>query len=254
VKPDYAGELPIECCPSPNFGERRGGRQVDMLLLHYTGMQSADGALSWLCNPVSEVSAHYFVFEDGRIAQMVPETERAWHAGKSFWAGDPDTNSCSIGIEVANSGHAWGSPDFPEPQIAAVVDLCQNILSRHQIPSWRVLGHSDVAPGRKQDPGEKFDWARLAAAGIGLWPEIGDDPGVECVQFDPGETGPAVRELQQKLVDFGYGIGASGALDTATETAIRAFHLHFRQDRVDHPFDAVSMAMLDRLLALRGLN
>ncbi len=254
MKPDYAGGLPIECCPSPNSGERRGGRQVDMLLLHYTGMESADGALSWLCNPASGVSAHYFVFEDGRTVQMVSERERAWHAGKSFWAGETDINSCSVGIEISNPGHAGGSPDFPEPQMATVIDLCRDILSRHKIPPWRVLGHSDVAPDRKQDPGEKFDWARLAAAGIGLWLDIENGPDAKVTRLNPGDTGPAVRGLQEKLAEFGYGLSVTGEFDTPTEAVIKAFHLHFRQDRLDGPCDAVSLAMLDQLLCLRGLS
>ncbi len=258
MKPDYAGDLPIECRPSPNHGERRGercgGRQVDMLLLHYTGMESAEGALSWLCNPVSGVSAHYFVFEDGRLAQMVAETERAWHAGKSFWAGEADTNSCSVGIEIANPGHAGGSPEFPARQMAAVIDLCRDILSRHQIPQWRVLGHSDVAPGRKQDPGEKFDWPGLARAGIGLWPGpveagVAKDPSVNL-----DGTGKVVRNFQEKLAAFGYGIDVTGQLDTPTKTIVRAFHLHYRPDRVDKPFDNISMVMLNRLLGFSGLN
>lgn len=252
MTPDYTGNLEIECCPSPNHGERRSGRQVDMLLLHYTGMDSSDGALSWLCNPVSEVSAHYFVFEDGRIVQMVPEAKRAWHAGKSYWAGDPDINSCSIGIEIANPGHAGGSPDYPEPQMAAVIDLCQDILSRHQIPPCRVLGHSDVAPGRKQDPGETFDWARLAAADIGILPETSAEPGVASVKLGRGDTGPAVREMQEKLVKFGYRVGITGEVDTPTETVVRAFHMHYRQGMGDKPFDTLSMALLERLMVLGG--
>ena len=155
--------------PSPNYGERVGGRAVDMILLHYTGMPDADGALARLCTDGSEVSAHYVVMEDGRIVQCVRETLRAWHAGVSSWAGETDINSCSIGIEIVNRGHDWGYPDYPSRQIAAVTALCRGIMLRHKIPARRVLGHSDVAPTRKKDPGEKFPWQSLAASGVGLW-------------------------------------------------------------------------------------
>ncbi|MCC2112049.1 MAG: N-acetylmuramoyl-L-alanine amidase, partial [Hyphomicrobiales bacterium] len=153
--------------PSPNFGPRRGGRAPDMILLHYTGMDDDDEALDWLCDPRSEVSAHYFVGADGTIVQLVDEAQRAWHAGEGSWGGEDDINSLSIGIEIANAGHEFGLPGFPAPQIAAVIALCGAITARHGIRPERVLGHSDVAPGRKADPGEKFPWKDLAAAGIG---------------------------------------------------------------------------------------
>jgi N-acetylmuramoyl-L-alanine amidase len=249
VTPDYTGELEIDICQSPNFGERKGGRKVDMLLLHYTGMESADGALSWLCNPDSHVRAHYIVFEDGRIIQMVPEFNRAWHAGKSFWAGDSDINSRSIGIEIANPGHACGSPDFPDMQMDVVVDLCRDIVLRHEILPARVLAHSDVAPGRKQDPGEKFDWARLAREGVGLWPEIDQQSGKDIV-LKPGDTGDAVADMQTRFSAFGYGIQVSGQFDRQTETIVRAFHLHFCPGQNGSVFNAVSDAVLGRILAL----
>ncbi len=248
MTPDYTGGLEIDICPSPNFGERRGERKVDMLLLHYTGMESASGALSWLCNPDSEVSAHYFVFEDGRVIQMVPEMDRAWHAGKSFWAGDSDINSCSIGIEIANPGHACGSPDFPDEQMESVVDLCKDIVLRHEILPARVLAHSDVAPGRKQDPGEKFDWARLALQGIGLWPEIDQQSGKNIV-LKLGDTGAAVADMQSRFSDFGYGIEVSGQFDRQTEIVVGAFRLHFCPEQKVGEFGAVSSAILDQLLA-----
>src|ERR1700730_8433642 len=182
-----------EVVPSPNQGERNGGQRPDMIVLHYTGMQDAQSALELLRARGSNVSAHYFVFEDGRIVQMVPESRRAWHAGKSEWAGETDINSCSIGIEIANPGHDHGYPDFPTRQIAAVTALCRSIFTRHQIPPDRVLAHSDVAPARKQDPGEKFPWKVLADSGIGLW--VNSAP---VTQTGPiyvlGETNPAIEE------------------------------------------------------------
>ena len=158
-----------EVLPSPNHGERREDRRPDMLLLHYTGMPRTDEALAWLCDPASSVSCHYFVFEDGRVVQIVPEARRAWHAGAASWGADRDINSCSIGVEIANPGHDGGLPPFPAPQIAAVTALGRDIVGRWSIPPERVLAHSDVAPGRKQDPGERFPWAELNGAGLGHW-------------------------------------------------------------------------------------
>ena len=142
---------------------------ADMILLHYTGMPDVEGAIAQLCTPGTDVSAHYIVLEDGRIVQCVPEAKRAWHAGVSSWAGEEDINSCSIGIEIINRGHDWGYPDFPLRQIAAVIALCRGIMLRRKIPSHRVLAHSDVAPARKKDPGEKFPWHSLANSGVGHW-------------------------------------------------------------------------------------
>ncbi len=191
--------MPLTCeqMPSPNHGPRAEGKPIDILLLHYTGMPSEAGALAWLANPQSQVSAHYFVGEDGRIVQMVAESERAWHAGQSFWAGETDINSRSIGIEIANPGHEFGYRSFPPAQIAAVIALCQDILSRHPIPAERVLAHSDVAPTRKEDPGELFPWGELAAAGIGHWvmPELV----VAGPELKFGDSGAAVADLKQRV-------------------------------------------------------
>ncbi len=176
----------------------RGGRTPDMLILHYTGMESAEAALDWLTRQESEVSCHYLVDEDGRIAQLVTESERAWHAGQSLWAGETDLNSCSIGIEIHNPGHDFDYPDFPDAQMRAVEALCLDILSRHAIPPARVLAHSDVAPGRKRDPGEKFDWQRLARAGIGLW--VPPAPLEGDAGLGPGDEGETVAALQRALL------------------------------------------------------
>src|SRR5256886_17481608 len=158
LRPDSS--VVAEVRPSPNHGERQG--ILDMIVLHYTGMTDNRAALTQLCDPASEVSAHYVVMPDGYIIQLVAEARRAWHAGVSSWAGNTDINSCSIGIEIANPGHDHGYPDFPRRQIAAVTALCRSIFTRHKIPADRVLGHSDVAPARKQDPGEKFPWRLVA--------------------------------------------------------------------------------------------
>ena len=155
--------------PSMNYGDRNNGRLADMILLHYTGMPDVEGAIAQLCTAGTDVSAHYIVLEDGRIVQCVPESKRAWHAGVSCWAGEEDINSCSIGIEIINPGHDWGYPDFPLRQIAAVIALCRGIMLRRKVLSHRVLAHSDVAPARKKDPGEKFPWHSLANSGVGHW-------------------------------------------------------------------------------------
>jgi N-acetylmuramoyl-L-alanine amidase len=237
-------------CPSPNREARCNGLKPDMLLLHYTGMESAESALDWLTRQESGVSCHYFVDEEGRIAQLVAEAERAWHAGQSRWAGETDINSCSIGIEIHNPGHDFDYPDFPEAEMRAVEALCLDILSRHAIPAHRVLAHSDVAPGRKRDPGEKFDWQRLARAGIGLWvppaPLAGDGG------LGPGDEGESVAALQSALLAFGYGIEVTSTYGTGLERAVEAFQRHFRPARIDGRADGSTRDTLERLLIARA--
>ena len=234
-----------EVVPSPNHGERRTA--IDILLLHYTGMPDADDALQRLCDPASAVSAHYFVFEDGRLMQCVPEARRAWHAGEASWSGMADINSRSIGIEIANPGHGWRYDEFPDAQIAAVISLCRDILARRPIPSAHVLGHSDVAPMRKQDPGEKFPWDRLAAAGIGAW--VAPEPITQGVALSMGDDGPEVRDLQAQLAEYGYGLRPNGRYDETTRDVVAAFQRHFRRTRVDGVADASTLGTLARLLA-----
>lgn len=235
-----------EVIASPNHGERRDGRCPDILLLHYTGMDTAQGALDWLVNPLSEVSSHYFVFEDGRIVQLVPETRRAWHSGKSFWKGETDINSASIGIEIANAGHPGGLPEFPAAQIEAVRGLCRDIVERWKIPAERVLGHSDVAPVRKVDPGEKFPWGRLAASGVGHWVEPAPVTGGRF--FQRGDAGPPVEALQAMLALYGYNTPVSGEFCDRTHGDVEAFQRHFRPARVDGIADFSTIDTLHRLL------
>ena len=241
--------LVAEVTPSPNHGERRGGLQPDMLVLHYTGMTDAGAALRRLCSPTTEVSAHYLIFEDGKISQLVPETRRAWHAGASVWAGESDINSRSIGIEIANPGHDFGYPDFAEPQMAAVVALCSDIVARCAIPAERVLAHSDVAPARKQDPGEKFPWRRLYDAGVGLWVQPAPLEQGSAMTLD--DAGPVVEELQAALARYGYGLTVSGRYDPSTRDVVAAFQRHFRPQRVDGIADASTVTTLQRLIAAR---
>lgn len=237
----------IEQHPSPNHGPRLGGGSVDILLLHYTGMPSAEGALAWLSSPESGVSCHYFVFEDGRTVQLVEEAARAWHAGASFWAGETDINSRSIGIEIANPGHDFGYRAFPDRQIAAVIALCRGILGRHPIRPERVLAHSDVAPLRKADPGELFPWQRLNAAGIGHW--VPPASAVAGVALKRGDRGEGVVELHRRFRRYGYGIDEESEFGAETEAVVRAFQRHFRPERVDGIADLSTVRTLERLIA-----
>jgi N-acetylmuramoyl-L-alanine amidase len=231
---------------SPNFGPRAAGTAIDMIVLHYTGMPEAEAALRWLCDPQSQVSSHYFVFEDGRVMQLVEETERAWHAGVSFWAGETDINSRSIGIEIVNPGHEFGYREFPDLQIDAVIALCREVIARHRIPPARVLAHSDIAPGRKQDPGELFPWERLAAEGIGVWVRPAPITPGHVLQL--GDEGPAVRSLRAQFRRLGYQAADSDAFDAALETVVAAFQRHFRPMRVDGVADRSTVITLERLL------
>jgi N-acetylmuramoyl-L-alanine amidase len=239
--------LPIEQHPSPNHGPRAPGKPMDILLLHYTGMASPERALGWLCDPASKVSSHYLAFEDGRVVQLVDEERRAWHAGKSAWAGETDINSRSIGIEIVNPGHQFGYRPFPGPQIEALTTLCRAILSRHPIPPERVLAHSDVAPERKEDPGELFPWQRLHEAGIGHW--VPPAPIVAGAEVRRGDRGDAVLTLQKRFRDYGYGVGEEPDFGAETEAVVTAFQRHFRPERVDGIADASTTATLDRLIA-----
>jgi N-acetylmuramoyl-L-alanine amidase len=237
--------------PSPNHGERKDGMRPDMILVHYTGMIDAAVALDRLCAPGSEVSAHYLVLEDGRVIQMVQESRRAWHAGESFWAGETDINSCAIGIEIANPGHDFDYPDFPKRQIAAVTALCRGIQTRNTIPPARVLAHSDVAPARKQDPGEKFPWRTLWDSGVGHW--VDPAPITEgSTTLVLGDRGEAVTAIQDLLAQYGYGITVSGSYDSTTHDVVKAFQRHFRPQRVDGIVDQSTRTTLEHLLAQRG--
>lgn len=218
-----------------------------MIVLHYTGMPDADQALAWLCDERSEVSAHYFVFEDGRIVQMVQEDRRAWHAGAANWAGESDINSRSIGIEIANFGHDGALPPFTVTQIDAVTDLCREITARRDIPPHRVLAHSDVAPGRKRDPGEAFPWFRLAAEGVGHW--IEPEPVRGGRLLAPGDEGEPVSALQALLALYGYALEISGVFDDRTGHVVTAFQRHFRPEKVDGIADISTLKTLRRLLA-----
>ncbi len=220
---------PIVEIPSPNYSNRREGACIDILLLHYTGMISAAAAIERLCNPEAKVSAHYVIDEDGVVYRLLPEGHRGHHAGISFWSGERDINSRSIGIEIVNPGHEHGYRDFPQAQMKSVLALGLDIASRHPIPPERVLGHSDVAPTRKEDPGELFPWQWLAANGLGLWPQSG------CTAPDEG--------AETLLMRYGYETGA----DAVTRASIVAFQRHFRPERMDGLLDGECHLLLGAL-------
>lgn len=220
--------------PSPNHGPRADGARVELLILHYTGMPTAAHALDRLCDPAAQVSAHYTVDEDGTVYAHVPEDRRAWHAGRSSWRGAEDVNSRSIGVEIVNPGHEFGYRPFPPVQMAAVAELCRGIIERHGIAPAGVLGHSDVAPARKEDPGELFDWPGLAARGIGLWPTPS--------QADDGPFSEA--EVAELLGRYGY--------DPAEPRALLAFQRHFHPDRLTGTPDPETVRRLRALLRLTG--
>lgn len=256
--------LVAELRPSPNHGERIGCAAPDMILLHYTGAPAGDAraawlrdpggqALAWLADPASCVSAHYLVHEDGRIVQLVSEARRAWHAGAASWRGEKDINSRSIGIEIVNLGHEAGLPDFPAAQIAAVTALCRSAMARHAIAPERVLAHSDVAPGRKVDPGERFPWDALAREGVGLWVAEAA-PAAGARAFSEGDEGQPVRALQAMFALFGYGVQMTGVFDAQTKAVVEAFQRHWRRSRVDGVADAATVATLRDLIAACGVS
>ncbi len=237
-------DLPHVVQASPNINDRRA--DISILLLHYTGMSAAAAACDWLCRTESEVSCHYLVDEDGLITQMVSEHRRAWHAGASSWAGMDDINSRSIGIEIHNPGHSLGYPDFPAPQMASVAALSRDIIQRNAILPRHVLAHSDVAPERKIDPGEKFDWSFLHAQGIGHW--VAPEPLSGGTFIQLGDSGDPVLALQSLLKLYGYGIDISGNFDDRSKLVVEAFQRHFRPARVDGVADVSTVATLHKLL------
>ena len=234
---------------SPNIEARKAGLFPRFLILHYTGMDSAEKACNWLCVPESKVSCHYLIDEQGAIIQMVGEELRAWHAGVSTWEDEIDINSASIGIEIQNPGHSGGYPDFPPAQMEAVAALSQDIVARHGIIPQHVLAHSDIAPGRKIDPGEKFDWRFLHERGVGHW--VAPEPVSSGVFLQEGDGGESVTALQGLLKLYGYGIECHGKYDKRTRLVVEAFQRHFRPARVDGVADLSTVATLHKLLKAR---
>lgn len=234
--------------PSANFNDRIGEGVPDILIMHYTGMQSCEAAVQRLTDPAAKVSSHYTVDEDGTVYVHVDEAKRAWHAGVSHWRGETDINSRSIGIEIVNPGHEFGYRAFPGVQIDAVIELSQGILSRHRIPARNVIAHSDIAPGRKEDPGELFPWKRLAEEGIGVWVEVATVGSVD--RLSPGAKGEVVSRLQRDLISYGYGLEVTGMFDERTRDVVIAFQRHFRPAKFNGVADAQTRDLLRRLLAI----
>ena len=233
--------------PSPNFEPRKA--VPDMIVLHYTGMPTGEAALARLRDPEAKVSSHYVVEEDGRTFRLVPEERRAWHAGVSFWKGEADVNTSSIGVEIVNPGHEFGYRQFPDAQIAAVIELISDIRSRWMVEDDKIVGHSDIAPDRKDDPGELFPWKRLAEAGHGLWVEPPAAPGAPLGE---GEEGAGVFALQAGFTRLGYDCAPSGRFDAHTTAVVRAFQRHWLQTRFDGVADGDTRARLIALLRLGG--
>lgn len=262
--------LEIIDAPSPNWDERDG--PPDLVVLHYTGMASGEAALRKLRDPdpragayeadlppawrgqppetsLGRTSAHYLVEEDGRIFRLVDEDRRAWHAGVAFWGGEKNVNARAIGIEIVNGGHDYGLPAFPMAQIDAVAALVGDILRRRKLAPSRVVGHSDIAPDRKADPGERFPWASLAAAGAAIHVEAtGAGRGVRLAAA--GDAGAAVRAAQERLMAIGYGLAASGAMDPRTVAVVAAFQRRFRTASIDGVLDAETDALIATVAAV----
>ena len=215
---------------SPNFDDRPNGGVIDMLVIHYTGMRSAEAAIARLVDPTAQVSAHYVIDEEGGVTCLVTEDKRAWHAGVSFWRGAKDINARSIGIELVNPGHEFGYRPFADAQMRSLEELARGIVARHAIAARNIVGHSDVAPTRKADPGELFDWRRLAAAGVGLW------PAADLEAPDPAE------EIGPSLAEIGYDVA-----DLAAATI--AFQRHFAPHRWDGVADPITRSALAALIA-----
>lgn len=238
-------DMEIISRPSPNF-DSRGNQPIDMLVLHYTDMDSTEAAVERLCDPQAKVSAHYVVGEKGEIYQLVNETDRAWHAGESHWRGSAAINARSIGIEIANRGHSNDYPDFPDGQIASVIALSRDIIERYNIPERNVVGHSDIAFLRKVDPGEKFPWAKLAKAGVGVFPNYKPLSGPELHRDD---TGNQVIRLQTSLSNWGYGLKLDGLFGEKTECCVMAFQRHYRPEKIDGVWDNECAGILAALHA-----
>lgn len=232
---------------SPNCDARKDGI-IDILVLHYTDMLSARAAIDHLCSEASQVSAHYVVDEDGEIYGLVDEQMRAWHAGESYWREHSNINGRSIGIEIVNPGHSNGYRRFPEAQMQSVIQLSLDIIARHGIPPRNVVGHSDVAFLRKKDPGELFDWPRLARAAVGVFPFHARP--VLGSSLKRGDNGKAVIRLQTALHNWGYGLKLDGKFGAKTEQCVIAFQRHYRPDNLDGTWDDECAGLL---AALHGL-
>lgn len=215
----------MQSLPSPNCDKRPDGTSIDTLVIHYTDLQTCQEALDILCNPEKKVSSHYLIDEDGSQYELVKPEFRAWHAGKSIWLGKENVNDFSIGIELANPGHSCGYREFPEAQMVSLIELCKKLTEEFPIESRNIIAHSDIAPSRKRDPGELFDWELLAKNGLGIWVNSGEED--EEIILQKGDRNDAVRDLQTGLARYGYGIVTDGKFEEQTEFVVQAFERHF---------------------------
>ncbi len=245
--------LQVKDIPSPNFNDRPDKIDVNMLVMHYTGMLSCNQALQRLCDSNAKVSSHYLIDEDGTIIQLVSEDKQAWHAGVSCWQGKAALNENSIGIEIVNPGHEFGYREFPAKQMEAVLELSLDIISRHKkILPQNIVGHSDIAPTRKKDPGELFDWKYLAKNGVGIFPDL-EGKKIKSptrVVVSPDDKGDDVANLQKKLSQYGYFLKIDGYFGEKTESTVLAFKRHFIQDSINAFWTLKDQAILDNLLSL----
>jgi N-acetylmuramoyl-L-alanine amidase len=225
---------------SDNHEPRLNGLQPTYIVLHYTGMASGAAAVDWLCNPESKVSCHYLIDVDGSVVQMVSEDRRAWHAGVSSWNGCVDINSASLGIEIQNGGHNVGLPLFPVLQMQSVARLCLDIMARYDMAPHDVLAHSDIAPGRKVDPGEAFDWEYLAKQGVG---QVVQSPAV-------GDAG-SIAEFQSLLAALGYRIDINGDFDNRSRIVVEALQRRYRRHKIDGQLDSETFDIARRLLKIQ---
>ncbi|MCE3232232.1 MAG: N-acetylmuramoyl-L-alanine amidase [Rickettsiaceae bacterium] len=235
---------------TPNFDDRPKDTKIDMLVMHYTGMKTGQEAFERLCDPAAKVSAHYIVYEDGSIVNLVKDEKRAWHAGISCWRGISALNDTSIGIEIVNPGHEWGYRQFPAEQMEAVLTLSKDLIERHEIEARNVVGHSDIAPGRKEDPGELFDWEWLAKNGVGLWPRVGRVWRGGDILVQPGKEDVDVARIQKMLADYGYHIRVDGFYGPKTEYIVKGFKRHFVPEQVNVSWDKLADARMRTLLKL----
>jgi N-acetylmuramoyl-L-alanine amidase len=248
-EPDSALAQPYR--HSPNWGERKEGVGLEYIVLHYTGMDSGQEAYARLMDEVCEVSCHYLIWEDGRIQQLVAEDKRAWHAGQSFWRGQTDMNSASIGIELVHRGHD-GPHVYPPEQIQATIALCQDICQRRSIPLKNIVAHSDIAPERKQDPGEFFPWRQLHDAGVGHWVE--PVPLTDGFSYQSDDEDDHIIFAQGYLCIVGFNVLITGYFDPETEIALKAFQRHYRPERIDGILDVSTFETLKRLIAPPALT
>jgi N-acetylmuramoyl-L-alanine amidase len=243
----------IKWCPSPNFDERGEGVTIDMLVLHYTGMESGRAALDRLTAKNSQVSAHYFIEQNGTVSQLVADENRAWHAGVSAWKGNSNINARSIGIEIVNPGHEFGYTKFPEQQMSSVIELSKKIVGKYNILPTHVVGHSDIAPSRKEDPGELFSWDKLAAAGVGVW--FDDECQLQKTRqpLRPGNKGDEVLNLQKMLIEIGYSVNLTGQFDDDLKVVVRAFQRHWRPSLIDGVADSETLSAVEAVFNKFGL-